>query len=167
MPEGGRLAPTDEHFMRLALEQAEEAGRLGEVPVGAVAVSDGVVIGRGANASIRLADPTAHAEILALREAARARSNHRLGGTTLYCTVEPCLMCVGAALHARVERIVFGADDPKVGATDRLEVLRDSGAELNHRFETLGGVLADESKALLGRFFQERRVPPEPGGLEG
>jgi tRNA(adenine34) deaminase len=143
--------------MRLALEQAAVAGRQGEVPVGAVVVLDDRVIGRGANSPIRLSDPTAHAEVLALRDAAARMENYRLVGVTLYCTVEPCLMCLGAALHARVERVVFGTTDPKVGATAQLEELRRHGAGFNHRFETVGGVLADEAAAQLTRFFVERR----------
>jgi len=133
--------------MRLALEQADAAGRRGEVPVGAVAVIGDRVVGRGANASIARNDPSAHAEILALREAGATLGNYRLAGATLYCTVEPCLMCMGAALHARIERLVFGAADPKVGAASLLELLRPGGASFNHRFEITGGVLADESSA--------------------
>ena len=147
----------DERFMRLALEQAAAAGRQGEVPVGAIVVLDDRVLGRGANSPIRLSDPTAHAEILALRDAAARMENYRLVGVTLYCTVEPCLMCLGAALHARVGRVVFGTSDPKVGATAQLEELRRHGAGFNHRFETVGGVLADEAAAQLTRFFLERR----------
>ena len=147
----------DERFMRLALEQAAAAGRQGEVPVGAIVVLDDRVLGRGANSPIRLSDPTAHAEVLALRDAAARMENYRLVGVTLYCTVEPCLMCLGAALHARVGRVVFGTTDPKVGATAQLEELRRHGAGFNHRFETVGGVLADEAAAQLTRFFLERR----------
>ena len=147
----------DERFMRLALEQAAAAGRQGEVPVGAIVVLDDRVLGRGANSPIRLSDPTAHAEVLALRDAAARMENYRLVGVTLYCTVEPCLMCLGAALHARVGRVVFGTSDPKVGATAQLEELRRHGAGFNHRFETVGGVLADEAAAQLTRFFLERR----------
>ena len=147
----------DERFMRLALEQAAEAGRLGEVPVGAIAVLDGRVVGRGSNSPIRRSDPTAHAEILAMRDAAGRSGNYRLVGVTLYCTVEPCLMCLGAALHARIEKVVFGTTDPKVGATEQLEELRRNGAGFNHRFETVGGVLAEEAAAQLTQFFAERR----------
>jgi tRNA(adenine34) deaminase len=143
--------------MRLALEQADVAGRRDEVPVGAVVVMDGRVVGTGANAPISRSDPTAHAEVLALREAGAAIGNYRLAGATLYCTVEPCLMCLTAALHARIDRLVFGAADPKVGAVSRLDELRAGGASLNHRFAVTAGVLADESSAKLRTFFQARR----------
>ena len=158
MRAGGTLArrAADERFMRLALEQAEEAGRRGEVPVGAVAVIGDRVVGCGANSPIARNDPTAHAEVVALRDAGRALANYRLDGTTLYCTVEPCLMCLGAALHARIDRLVFGAADPKIGATSFLENPR-SGASFNHRFEIAGGVLAEESSAMLRAFFRARR----------
>jgi tRNA(adenine34) deaminase len=143
--------------MRLALGLAEEAGRRGEVPVGAVAVAEGRVVGRGANAPVGTGDPTAHAEILALREAAGTLGNYRLVGVTLYCTVEPCVMCLGALLHARIRRLVYGAADPKVRSVAALETLREQGADFNHRFETTGGVLAEEASELLQRFFVERR----------
>ena len=150
----------EEHrrHMRLALAEAERAGRIGEVPVGAVVVLAGEVVGRGANSPILHADPTAHAEILALRDAAARVGNYRLSGANLYCTVEPCLMCLGAALHARVATVVHGAADPKIGATTALEALRQGGAELNHCFEVIPGVLAEEATALLTAFFRERRV---------
>ncbi|NIM02043.1 MAG: tRNA-specific adenosine deaminase [Acidobacteria bacterium] len=144
--------------MRLALDLAGRAGTLGEVPVGALVVVDGEVAGRGFNHPIGSCDPTAHAEIAALREASRKLSNYRLGGATLYTTVEPCIMCLGAALHARVGRLVFGAPDPKVGAVAELERLRGSGAMFNHRLDWLGGVLAAESSALLRGFFEQRRT---------
>jgi len=147
----------DERFMRLALDEARAAGRGGEVPVGAVVTVDGRVRGRGRNAPIASGDPTAHAEILALREAAREIGNYRLTGATLFCTVEPCLMCLGAALLARVGRIVWAASDPKIGAVDRYEAMRSSGAVFNHRFETRRGVLEDEAAELLRVFFRERR----------
>jgi len=143
--------------MRLALDEARAAGRWGEVPVGAVAVVGEQILGRGANAPIRRSDPTAHAEVIALREAARTTGNYRLVGATLYCTVEPCLMCIGATLHARIDRLVFGATDPKVGATAIIESLGRAGATLNHRFTVEGGVLAEESSALLHAFFRDRR----------
>jgi tRNA(adenine34) deaminase len=143
--------------MQVALDLARRAGRNGEVPVGAVVVVDGKVVGRGHNAPIAETDPTAHAEILALRQAAREGGNYRLAGGTLYCTVEPCLMCLGAAMHARVDRLVFGAPDSKVGGTEMIELLRERGAEFNHRFEIRGGVLADEAAALLHEFFRARR----------
>ena len=147
-----------ERFMRVALEEATLARRAGEVPVGAVAVVDGEIVGRGHNASLALHDPSAHAEVIAMRDAAARLGNYRLVGTTLYCTVEPCLMCLGTAIHARVTRLVFGATDFKVGAVGRLETLRALGAEFNHRVDATGGVLAEEASALLLDFFRERRV---------
>ena len=146
----------DARRMGLALEEARRAEAAGEVPVGAVVVLDGRVIGRGHNRAIAASDPTAHAEIVALRDAAEAVSNYRLAGADLYTTVEPCTMCCGAALHARVARVVYGARDPKAGAVESLYRLLDD-ARLNHRAEVLGGVLADESAALLRRFFAARR----------
>ena len=146
-----------ERFMRLALEQATAARRAGEVPVGAVVVLDGEVVGEAHNASLALSDPTAHAEILALRRAGARLGNYRLVGGTLYSTVEPCLMCLGAAIHARVRRLVYGAPDPKAGAIARVEAMRSDGAEFNHRVESVGGVLADDAALLLLDFFRERR----------
>jgi tRNA(adenine34) deaminase len=141
--------------MRLALELAALARDEGEVPIGAVVVKDGAVIGRGSNRPIRSCDPTAHAEIVALREAALAASNYRLGGAVLYVTIEPCLMCVGAIVHARVATVVYGADDPKGGA---VRTLLDPGSlPLNHRFEAVPGVLADDCRALVQDFFRSRR----------
>ena len=147
----------DLQMMRLALDLAREAGRSGEVPVGAVVAVDDEPIGRGRNSPVATSDLTAHAEILALRDAARRVGNYRLAGATLYCTVEPCIMCLGAALHARIGRVVYGAPDPKVGAVGRLEALGRNGATFNHRFETCPGVLADEASALLVEFFDKRR----------
>ena len=144
-----------ERFMRLALEQAALARDEGEVPIGAVVVADGAVVGRGSNRSVRTSDPTAHAEIVALREAAAAASNYRLSGAALYVTIEPCLMCVGAIVHARVASVVFGADDPKGGAVRSL--LDPNALPLNHRFSVEAGVLADECRALLLDFFRARR----------
>lgn len=146
----------DMDLMREALEEARRGLAAGEVPVGAVVVVDGVVAGRGHNAPIGLADPTAHAEILALREAAGKTGNYRLTGATLYATVEPCPMCCGAALHARLGRVVYGARDPKAGAVESLYRLLDD-PRLNHRVAATGGVLAEESAALLRRFFETRR----------
>ena len=154
----------DERFMASALEQAGHAERNGEVPVGAVVVIDDEIVGRGFNSPIRLADPTAHAEILALRDAAAARGNYRIVAATLYCTVEPCVMCIGAALHARIGRLVYGAADPKVGASAAIETLRQGGAGFNHRFETRSGVLAEKATLLLTRFFRDRRRPPQTDG---
>jgi tRNA(adenine34) deaminase len=145
--------------MREALREARRAGRLGEVPVGAVVVRGGVAIGRGLNRPIAARDPTAHAEVVALRRAGRRVENYRLSGATLYVTVEPCLMCTGAIVQARVTRLVYGADDPKVGtlsASSGLAGIAGLGG-LNHRFGVRGGVLAAEAAALLRRFFAERR----------
>ena len=141
--------------MRLALEQAQVAGAEDEVPIGALVVVDGAVVGRGSNRSVRTKDPTGHAEVVALREAAAALGNYRLVGATLYATIEPCLMCVGAALHARVARVVFGALDPKGGAVRSL--IDPSALPLNHRFEVVPGVLAAECGALVRDFFRTRR----------
>jgi tRNA(adenine34) deaminase len=146
----------DESFMREALDEARRGAVAGEVPIGAVVVMGGVVVGRAHNAPITLADPTAHAEVLALRTAAGVGGNYRLAGATLYATVEPCVMCCGAALHARVARVVYGARDPKAGAVESLYRLLDD-ARLNHRAEVLGGVLADEAARLLSEFFETRR----------
>ena len=143
--------------MEVALDLARTARLAGEVPVGAVIVVDGEIAGRGHNASLERTDPTAHAEIVAVRDAAARLGSYRLVGSTLYCTVEPCLMCLGAMLHARVGRIVYGASEGRVGATTRLEHLRETGADFNHRFETTGGVLAAEASALLLDFFREKR----------
>ena len=161
------MTEDDRRFMQVALEQASRAQAAGEVPVGAVVVRDGLVIGRGHNAPIRRRDPSAHAEVLALRRAARAARNYRLAGAVLYCTVEPCLMCLGAMLHARVARVVYGADDPKIGATGLLATLERTGAGLNHRIEVRGGVLASEARALLLDFFRERRSEPAEAPVPG
>jgi tRNA(adenine34) deaminase len=144
-----------ERFMRLALAQAALAQAEGEVPVGAVVVLGGEVVGRGHNQPLGAHDPTAHAEIVALREAARATLNYRLTGATLYVTVEPCLMCVGAIVHARVGAVVFGALDPKAGAVRSM--LDPSTLPLNHRFGVIEGVLAADCGALLQEFFRSRR----------
>ena len=135
---------TDEALMAIALDEARRGLEAGEVPVGAVVVVGGEIVARAHNAPIALADPTAHAEILALREAARTRGNYRLTGATLYATVEPCPMCCGAILHARVARVVYGAADPKAGAVESLYRLLDD-ARLNHRVVARGGVLAGEA----------------------
>ena len=148
--------PADAHWMRLALAQAQEAARAGEVPVGAVVVKDGQLIATGRNAPIEGHDPTAHAEIAALRAAARQLANYRLDGCTLYVTLEPCAMCSGAMLHARIARVVYGAADPKTGAAG--SVLNLFGhADINHQTQVQGGVLAGECAALLQCFFEERR----------
>jgi tRNA(adenine34) deaminase len=147
----------DEQFMRMALAEAEKALREGEVPVGAVVVLGGEVIASAHNGPVGLKDPTAHAEILALRMAAAAEGNYRLAGATLYVTIEPCLMCAGALIHARVSRLVFGAPDPKGGAVGSLyRVLED--ARLNHRVDVTGGVLKEACSEILSRFFREKRL---------
>ena len=159
----------DERWMRVALAQAKGAAAAGEVPVGAVVVHDGALAGAGANAPIRACDPTAHAEVAALRAAARALGNYRLPGATLYVTVEPCTMCIGAAVHARVERIVFGASEPKAGAAWLLDESAASrvGRAHNHRVSVTGGVLAEECAALLASFFQARREARRDGAEPG
>ncbi len=139
-----------------ALAEAELALAHGDVPVGAVAVCEGAIVGRGHNRKEAARDPTAHAEILALREAARALGGWRLGQVTLYCTLEPCPMCAGAMISARLGRLVYGADDPKAGAAGSVvELLRDP--RFNHRVAVIRGVLAEESQALLERFFSRLR----------
>ena len=152
------IATADLHatFMRLALEQARRGLDVGEVPVGAVVVVEGRVTGAGYNQPIGALDPTAHAEIVALREAARASGNYRLTGATIYVTVEPCLMCVGAMVHARVGTLVFGAAEPKSGAV----VSAFAGHELpglNHRVAVVGGVLEEECREVIQQFFRRRR----------
>ena len=145
-----------EAFMREALALAAEAARAGEVPVGAVVVKDGRIIGRGYNRPITSSDPTAHAEIVALREAAAAERNYRLTGCELYVTLEPCAMCVGAMVHARLARVVYGAADPKTGACGSIVDLPGL-ATLNHHGRFEGGLLADECGRILREFFAERR----------
>ncbi len=148
--------PEDQTFMRLALEQARQAGAAGEVPVGAVVVRNGELIASGRNASIDNQDPTAHAEVVALRAAARRLGNYRLDGCTLYVTLEPCAMCSGAMLHSRLARVVFGAADPKTGAAGSvLDLFAQS--RLNHQTQCLGGVLEDECARVLSEFFKTRR----------
>ena len=151
----------DERFMRLALEEARAGGRSGEVPVGAVLVIGDEIVACAYNQPIARHDPTAHAEIAVLREAAARIGNYRVLGAELFVTVEPCLMCVGALVHARVSRVVFGAPEPETGAlgstVDALAI-----PALNHRFEVTSGVLADECRAVLQEFFRERRAVPRP-----
>ena len=151
-----KSSDTDAHWMRQALAQAQAAAQAGEVPVGAVVVRGGEVIATGRNAPVQGQDPTAHAEIMALRAAAQRLGNYRLEGCTLYVTLEPCAMCSGAMLHARVPRVVFGAADPKTGAAGSVVDLFSS-PQLNHQTQVQGGVLADECAALLAAFFRERR----------
>ena len=146
----------DERFMGLALEEADRAATAGEVPVGAVVVLDGRVVARGHNAPVADRDPTAHAEIVALRAAARELGNYRLPNVTLYSTVEPCAMCCGALVHARVARLVYGAADPKAGAVRSLFRLLED-ARLNHHVAVTAGVRASECGSRLSEFFRNRR----------
>ncbi len=155
-----------EGWLRLALEEARSAGAAGDVPVGAVIVRDGVVIGRGQNRVERLRDPTAHAEMLAIREACAALGYERLDGAALYVTLEPCAMCAGAIVLARLHSLVYGAADPKTGACGSLrDIVRDN--RLNHQVEVTGGVLAETCSRLLQDFFRAKRRasgPSRPGG---
>ncbi len=147
---------SDLEEMKAALAEARAAGEAGEVPIGAVLVHDGLLIARGQNRVLRENDPTAHAEIVALRAGSAALGNYRLAGCTLYVTLEPCAMCVGAMIHARLDRLVFGALDPKAGACGSvLHVLNHP--QLNHKMAVEQGILADESGDLLRSFFRERR----------
>jgi len=146
----------DTEFMEAALEEARAAAARGEVPVGAVVVVDERIVARAGNRTIGDCDPTAHAEIVALREAAKAVGNYRLLGATLYVTIEPCAMCTGAMVHARIVRLVYGAEDPKGGAVHSCFSILD-GPQLNHRVEVASGVLADEAAAVLKDFFAARR----------
>ena len=146
----------DKKFMKEALRTARAAGRRGEVPVGAALVMEGRVIARAGNATLTRWDPTAHAEVVALRRGARRLGNHRLTGAILYVTLEPCLMCVGAMVQARIQRCVYGARDPKVGASRLLRLPRLRRG-LNHRVEITGGVLDESCAELLRSFFRERR----------
>jgi len=168
MPEKETIdTATDERFMRLALAQAAGAAAIGEVPIGAVVVCDGKVVATGSNRREIDADPTAHAELMAVREASAALGRWRLEGCTVYVTLEPCPMCAGALHAARVDRCVYGAVDPKAGALGTLYDIA-SDERLNHRYEVTAGVLADESSALLKGFFAGLRArgrAPEP--LEG
>src|SRR5688500_3632647 len=151
-------AAHEEAHMRAALELAEQAAAAGEVPVGAVVVKDGEIVGRGYNHPISGHDPTAHAEVAALRAAAQRLGNYRLAGCELYVTLEPCVMCAGAIMHARIARVVFGAADPKTGACGSVVDLF-AEARLNHHASVMGGVLAPEAGALLQAFFAARRRP--------
>jgi tRNA(adenine34) deaminase len=147
---------SDADYMDLALAEAKKAETAGEVPVGAIVVSAGIVIGRGFNQPISGNDPTAHAEIVALREAAHHQRNYRLSDATMYCTVEPCMMCAGAMIHARIARLVFGTPDPKAGSAGSIyNVMTDP--RLNHRVDVISGVRENESATLLREFFARRR----------
>jgi tRNA(adenine34) deaminase len=143
-------------FMRLALDEARRAADEGEVPVGAVVVLNGAVIGHGHNQPIRTHDPTAHAEIVALRDAARTAGTYRLVGASLYVTVEPCLMCVGAMMHARIAELVFGTPEPRAGAIESTQRAHEHAA-LNHRITVVSGVLARECQLVMREFFEARR----------
>ncbi|HWR13632.1 MAG TPA: tRNA adenosine(34) deaminase TadA [Terriglobales bacterium] len=152
--------PADELWMEEALREAQRAAALGEVPVGAVVVCDGKIVGRGCNRPISDSDPTAHAEVLALRDAGKNIGNYRLGECDLFVTIEPCAMCAGAITHARIRRLVYGADDPKAGAVrSGLSVLNHTKS--NHTVEVTSGVLAGRSMELMQAFFRERRKSTE------
>ncbi|HEY7098016.1 MAG TPA: tRNA adenosine(34) deaminase TadA [Terriglobales bacterium] len=157
----------DELWMQEALRCAERALEGGEVPVGAIVVLDGQIVGRGWNRNITDFDPTAHAEIVALREAGKTVGNHRLGVCELFVTIEPCAMCAGAMIHARIRRLIYGADDPKAGAAGSVMKIVNN-PRLNHIMEVSGGVLAGQSAEILQAFFRERRVAAsgKPGDLE-
>ena len=148
--------PADEEFMREALLEAEAASEADEVPVGAIVVVDGLIIGRGRNAVIKTSDPTAHAEIVALREGAQKMGNYRLPGATVYSTIEPCAMCAGALVHARIARLVYGAPDPKAGAVETHFSICSTDF-LNHRVIVEGGILEGECRRVLQSFFRKRR----------
>ena len=151
-----RRSTDDAAWMRLALQQARIAAEAGEVPVGALVTKDGEIVGQGHNRNLLDNDPSAHAEIVALREAAARLGNHRLGGCEMFVTIEPCAMCAGALIHARLARLVYGASDPKAGAVASvLQVLNHPG--LNHKMEVKSGVLADECSAVLQTFFRSKR----------
>lgn len=146
-----------EYWMERALEQAEKAAQLGEVPVGAILVRDGQLLGAGFNCPISGHDPTAHAEIRALRAAAANQQNYRLPNTTLYVTIEPCTMCLGAMIHARVSHLVYGASEPKAGVIHSADQLAEK-SYFNHTLQVTSGVLADQCSELMSRFFQQRRA---------
>lgn len=150
------LEDSDIDFMRVALELAQQAQVIGEVPVGAIVVKEGVIIGRGYNRSITTMDPTAHAEVMAMRDAGRKMGNYRLLDCRLYVTLEPCVMCIGALFHARISRLVYAAKDPKTGVCGSVIDL-PAEKRLNHHMRINGGVLADEASAMLKQFFAARR----------
>ena len=150
------MMKTDTEYMQIALDLARQAALNGEVPVGAIIVKDGLIIGSGSNAPIGLHDPTAHAEIQAMRQAAACIGNYRLIDCTLYVTLEPCAMCSGAMQHARIKRLVYGASDPKTGACGSVIDLM-SEQKLNHHTEVIGGVMSEECGAVLTGFFKQRR----------
>lgn len=148
---------TDNDFMRIALDLANQAALMGEVPVGAIVVKNGSIIGRGSNAPIGLHDPSAHAEMIAMREAASYLGNYRLVDCVLYVTLEPCAMCCGAMQHARISRLVYGASDPKTGACGSIVNLMDE-PKLNHHTAVVSGILAQDCGELLSGFFKQRRA---------
>jgi tRNA(adenine34) deaminase len=150
------ISESDIAFMQAALEEARLAGTRGEVPVGAVIVVENRIVGRAGNRTILDCDPSAHAEVVALREAAKELGNYRLLGTTLYVTIEPCAMCAGAMVQARINRLVYGADDPKGGAVRSCFSILDH-PQINHRVQVTGGVLAESASTLLKEFFAARR----------
>lgn len=154
--QAAELKISDEFFMACALAEARQAGQAGEVPVGAVVVLDNRIVGRGFNQPIGSRDPAAHAEIIALREAAQQLGNYRLTDATVYVTIEPCVMCAGALVNARVTRLVYGAQEERFGAVDSLFQLC-THSSLNHRMEVVSGVLANKCRALLQSFFKQRR----------
>jgi tRNA(adenine34) deaminase len=155
-------ARTDELWMEEALRAAQRAFEAGEVPIGAVVVSENKIVGRGWNSNLTTSDPTAHAEMMALREAGKNLGNHRLSDCELFATIEPCAMCAGALVHARIKRLIYGADDPKAGAVHSvMQVLNHP--KLNHRMVVRGGVLASRCVDLLQEFFRQRRVEKKPG----
>ncbi len=155
----------DSHFMQIALELAQQAQAIGEVPVGAVVVQNEIIVGRGHNRSITAADPTAHAEVMAMRDAGSNLVNYRLQDCTLYVTLEPCAMCIGAIFHARIQRLVYAATDPKTGACGSVIDL-PAETRLNHHLQVAAGVLAPEASALLKQFFAQRRKATERNNNE-
>lgn len=157
------LGAADLIYMRQALRLATEAGAAGEVPVGAIIVKNGQVVGQGFNQPVGSHDPSAHAEICALRDAGQTLENYRLPGCTLYVTIEPCTMCLGAIIHARIDRLVFGAVEPRYGAVSSGQRLLENGV-YNHQLDVSSGVLAEEAAELMKQFFRQRRSrTPEPG----
>ncbi|MDI6743027.1 MAG: tRNA adenosine(34) deaminase TadA [Smithella sp.] len=152
---------TDYDFMKIALEEAESGYRRGEVPVGAVLVREGIVLAQAHNSPIATNDPSAHAEMLVLRQAGEKLGNYRLAGTELYVTIEPCIMCAGAIVHARVERVIFGARDPKFGGVFSLYNILDD-KRLNHQVKIIEGILGQECGEIMSRFFREKRVTSAP-----
>jgi tRNA(adenine34) deaminase len=156
---------TDEEYMQIALDEARKSFEAHEVPVGAVVVSEGIILARAYNSPIINNDPSAHAEMLALRKAADALGNYRLSGASLYVTLEPCVMCAGAIIQARLSRLVFGARDPKTGAVGSLyNILKDE--RLNHQVEITEGILSDECGEILSRFFRQKRVTSAPASVK-